>query len=75
MLPETRILFSFCLGSHGQRFRLAVGFPLPTAHDPRRQRGDRGYHYRDIKGNALGSILTIKMLYKTSFHCCSVMVR
>jgi len=31
-----------------------VGFSLPTAHDHRRQRGDRGYHYRDIKGNALG---------------------
>jgi hypothetical protein len=25
-----------------------------TAHDHRRQRGDRGYHYRDIKGNAFG---------------------
>jgi len=51
MPPETRILFSLCLGSHGQRFLLAVGFSLPTAHD---HRSDRGYHYRDIKGNALG---------------------
>jgi hypothetical protein len=54
MPPETRMLFSFCFGSLGQRFLLAVGFSLPTAHEHRRQRGDRGYHYRDIKGNAFG---------------------
>ncbi len=54
MPPETRILLSFCFGSHGQRFLLAVGFPLPPAHGHRRHRGDRGYHYRDFKGNTLG---------------------
>jgi hypothetical protein len=32
MPPETRMLFSFCFGSLGQRFLLAVGFSLPTAH-------------------------------------------
>jgi hypothetical protein len=51
MPPETRILFSFCCGSLGQRFLLAVGCSLPTAHDHCRQRGDRGYHYP--KGFAL----------------------
>ncbi len=35
MAPEMRIVFSFRLGSHGQRFLLAVGFRLPTAHDHR----------------------------------------
>ena len=54
MPPETRIGLSFSLGSHGQRFLLAVGFSLPTAHDHRGQRGDCGYHDQDIKGNALG---------------------
>ncbi|MGH9424812.1 MAG: hypothetical protein ACRD2L_00675 [Terriglobia bacterium] len=39
---ETGICSRF-LGSHGQRFLLAVGISSRTAHDHRRQRGDRGY--------------------------------
>ena len=31
----------------------AIFSQLPS-HDHRKLRGDRGYHYRDIKGEALG---------------------
>ena len=48
------MLFSFRIGSHGQRFLLAVGYRLPTTHDHRKLRGDRGYPYRNIKGESLG---------------------
>ena len=41
-VSATRILFSFCWSSHGQRSLLAVGFLAPT-HDHRKLRGDRGY--------------------------------
>ena len=37
-------------GSHGQRLVLAVGLSSRTTHDHRQLRGDRGYHYGDIKG-------------------------
>jgi len=53
MYATKRILFSFRRGSHGQRFLLAVGLSLPTTHDHRKLRGDRGYHYWDIKGTGL----------------------
>jgi hypothetical protein len=43
LLPETRILFSYRFGSHGQRFLLAVGFRLPTAHAHGNLCGDRDY--------------------------------
>jgi hypothetical protein len=46
-------LFSLGFGSHGQRFLLAVGFSLPTTHDHRKLRGDRGYKYWDIKTQSL----------------------
>ena len=52
MRGETGILFSFCLGSHGQRM-LAVGLSSrTTTHDHRKPRGDRGYQYWDIKGGS-----------------------
>ncbi|MSO21814.1 MAG: hypothetical protein EXQ58_00875 [Acidobacteria bacterium] len=54
MQTETRIPFSFSFGSHGQCFLLAVGFGLRTTHDRRKLRGDCGYPYQDIKGEALG---------------------
>jgi len=47
-------LFSFRFDSHNQRILLAVGLRLPTTHDHRKLRGDRGYPYWDIKGEALG---------------------
>ena len=49
----TGILFTFCLGSHGQRL-MAVGLPSrTTTHDHRKPRGDRGYPSRATKGEAL----------------------
>ena len=54
MRATTRILFPFCPGSHGQRFLLAVGLSLPTTHDHRKLRGDRGYQYRDTRGGSSG---------------------
>jgi hypothetical protein len=44
MGDETRILLSFRSGSHGQRFRLTVGFRFPITRDHRKLRGDRGSH-------------------------------
>ena len=56
MSPETRILFSFSFGSHGQCFLLAVGFgllPTTTANCA----VIVATHTRDIKGFALGEAL------------------
>ncbi len=52
------------MGSHGQRHLLAVGFSLSTTHDHRKgdggpPRGDRGYHYPDIKGKPSQSVNAI----------------
>ena len=40
---------------HGQRFLLAVGLLLPTTHDHRKPRGDRGYQYWDISARPMVS--------------------
>jgi len=53
MSPDTRTASSFRFRSHGQRLLLAVGFSLPTSHDHRKLRGDRGYQCWDIKATAL----------------------
>ena len=37
---------------------LAVGFSLPTTHDHRKLRCDRGYQCRDIKGIALAQSIS-----------------
>jgi predicted secreted protein len=50
MSTEMGILTSFCVGSHGQRILLAVGFSLPTIHARRKLCGDHGDQYWDIKG-------------------------
>lgn len=57
--------FSFRIGSHGQRLLLTVDFRFPDDPDhPKRDSGPRAvimasiYPYRNIKGGALGQLVT-----------------
>lgn len=48
------IVFSFCVGRHGQRMRLAVGSLLRTTHNHRKLRHDRSCQTGTLTVRALG---------------------